>query len=91
MTCLLCARSVKDTVDAAASAQKSPPRASFVPSDDLSQKGDDGTHTRNAQLLYQHMQTCIELQHLHACNTKTIHIPQTKTQHNSTHTFTNLL
>lgn len=36
--CLLCVCSVEDTVDAAVSAQKSPPRASFVPSDDLTQK-----------------------------------------------------
>ena len=38
---LLFEHSVKDAVDAAASAQKSPPRAGFVPSDDLSQKGDE--------------------------------------------------
>ena len=34
-------RSVEDTADAAASTQKSPPRASFVPSDEFSQKGDE--------------------------------------------------
>ena len=41
LNCLLYARSVENAADVAASAQKSPPRASFVPSDELSQKGDE--------------------------------------------------
>lgn len=38
LNCLLYARSVEDTRDAAASAQRSPPKASFVPSDEPLQK-----------------------------------------------------
>ena len=38
---MLYARSVEEYADATAFAQKSPPRASFVPSDELSQKGDE--------------------------------------------------
>ena len=41
MNYLLYVRSVEEDADAAAFAQRSPPRASFVPSDELSQKGDE--------------------------------------------------
>ena len=41
LNCLLYVRSVEDIADAAASAQKSPSRASFVPSDEFSRKGDE--------------------------------------------------